>query len=91
MSLRRINVPLLGGLLARPVRNRSKALRCALCGEDVDYEAVVERMPTAARVLVRHHGAEELATFELGTREWDETDLQRMCVRNRWFDPQRAA
>lgn len=40
-----------------------------------------------ARVLVRCHGAEELRTFEFGSREWDGEDLKRAMQRCAWFDP----
>lgn len=40
-----------------------------------------------AKVLVRHHGAEELRTFEMGSSNWDERDLSSYMRRTNWFDP----
>jgi hypothetical protein len=62
---------------------------CDLCTLPLDKIELVERAgPTAARVLGKHHGAEELATFELGTREWEPDDLQRAVRGHRWFRPE---
>lgn len=61
---------------------------CDICRRPVDSEEVVERAgPTAVRVLVKHHGAEELQTFELGTESWDHDDLNRAMRSHRWFAP----
>lgn len=63
---------------------------CMTCGRIVDEEALVEGYPgesTFARYLVRHHGAEELRTFDMGSQNWDVTDLQTMVGRTNWFDP----
>lgn len=76
--------------------------RCALCDKVVDYEALVEGYPgvenleqhviepaggETAKVLVRHHGAEEVCTFDMGSRNWGPTDLRKWMARKRWFDP----
>ena len=42
-----------------------------------------------ARVLVRHHGAEEARTIDFGSREWGPSELQKWMTRMRWFVPQR--
>lgn len=63
---------------------------CLTCGRVVDYEELVEGEPgvtTFAKVLVRHHGAEELRTFDLGSTNWDERDLASFKRRTNWFDP----
>lgn len=63
---------------------------CITCGRVVDSEALVEGYPgetTFAKVLVRHHGAEELRTFDMGSTNWDERDLGQLMRRTNWFDP----
>ena len=40
------------------------------------------------RVLVKHHGQEELATFDLGTADWDDEDYSRAVRGQRWFAPE---
>lgn len=63
---------------------------CMTCGRIVDSEELVEGYPGESercRVLVRHHGAEELRTFEMGSRNWDASDLASMMRRTNWFDP----
>ena len=64
---------------------------CQLCGRIVDEEEMVETWPTGARVLVKHHGAEELVSFEFGTREWDCDDLARAMRGHPWFKPETMA
>lgn len=63
---------------------------CLTCGRPVDQEMMVEGEPgrtTGCRVLVRHHGAEEVRDFDFGSVEWDHDDLRKMTRSNRWFDP----
>ncbi len=60
---------------------------CATCNRYVDSVNIVEMHKTTAKVLARHHGAEELATFELGTEDYDEDDITRALRGHRWFDP----
>ena len=63
---------------------------CLTCGRVVDEEQLVEGYPgesTFAKVLVRHHGAEELRTFDMGSSNWDERDLGQMMRHVNWFDP----
>lgn len=65
---------------------------CLTCGRVVDEETLVEGYPgesTFAKVLVRHHGAEELRTFAMGSTNWDERDLAQLMRRTNWFDPTR--
>lgn len=40
-------------------------------------------------VLLRafHHGSEEVHRVDLGSDNWDETDIERAAKRIRWFDP----
>lgn len=86
MSYRRLHVPLLQQLLARPVEHRGGL--CHLCGRPLDYEGVEETVgPTTVRVRGKHHGAEEVVTFELGTRAWEGDDLERAVRGWRWFEP----
>lgn len=64
---------------------------CLTCGRVVDSESLVEGYPgstTYARVLVTHHGAEELRTFDMGSSNWDEQDLASLMRRTNWFDPE---
>lgn len=63
---------------------------CMTCGRLVDEERLVEGYPgetVYAKVLVRHHGAEELRTFDMKSTNWDERDLASMMRRTNWFDP----
>jgi hypothetical protein len=75
---------------------------CATCNRVVDYEGIVEGYPgeeneagqvtkmagsETARVLVRHHGAEELRTIDFGSREWGPMELAKWMQRIRWFNP----
>jgi hypothetical protein len=39
------------------------------------------------KVLVRHHGAEELHIFDFESREWSPEDLRRRMQHRRWFSP----
>ncbi len=67
---------------------------CMTCGRLVTEEQLVEGYPgvsTFAKILVRHHGAEELRTFEMGSSNWDEKDLSQMMRGTNWFDPTREA
>ena len=65
---------------------------CDLCNGPLDAIELVERAgPTAVRVLGKHHGAEELATFELGTEHWEPDDVQRSVRGHRWFRPETKA
>lgn len=60
------------------------------CGKLVDEEGIVEGYPgesTWTKVLVRHHGAEEIRTFDMGSRNWDGEDLASLMQRTNWFDP----
>lgn len=63
---------------------------CMTCGRLVDSENMVEGEPgktTFAKVLVKHHGAEELRTFDMGSVEWDSYELKSHMMRANWFDP----
>jgi hypothetical protein len=63
---------------------------CLTCGRLVDEEVLVEGYPgesTHAKVLVKHHNAEELRTFDMGSTNWDAADLASMMRRTSWFDP----
>lgn len=40
-----------------------------------------------AKVLARHHGAEELREFDFGTKYWDADDLRKFIASADWFDP----
>lgn len=60
---------------------------CLTCHRPVDSEEMVEDRPTGCRVLVRHHGAEEIRDFEFDSREWDDRDLKRAMQSARFFDP----
>lgn len=68
---------------------------CLTCGRLVDFEGVVEGYPAGdndagtvwCKYLVKHHGAEELRTFEMGSTNWDYGDAAQMARRTNWFDP----
>ncbi len=60
------------------------------CGRRVDSELLVEGEPgktTFAKVLAKHHGAEELRTFDMGSVEWDDYELKSHMMRANWFSP----
>ena len=89
MTIRRTQLGLLAALLA-PVKYDIEGPLCLTCGRVVDHEELVEGYPgesTFCRVLVRHHGAEEVRTFDLGSSNWDDRDLKRLMQGARWFDP----
>lgn len=80
----------LGNLVIAPYAQSAKGPVCMTCGRIVDSEALVEGYPgetTFAKILVKHHGAEELRTFDMGSSNWDERDLASMMGRTNWFDP----
>lgn len=89
MTLRRSRMGLFQYVSAPSVRPSRGAL-CLTCGRTCDSEELVEGYPgesTYARVLVRHHGAEELRQFDFGSTNWDHHDLRSMMQRTHWFDP----
>lgn len=62
---------------------------CVLCNRPLDGEELVEA-PSGkgfVRVLGRHHGAEELAQFEMGTEHHTPEDLNRAMRSHPWFAP----
>ncbi len=76
---------------------------CDLCNQVVDEESLVEGYPGVensdgmvmelagqdwCKVLVKHHGQEELRTFQFGGRNWGPTDLKKAMQRVRWFSPE---
>lgn len=79
--------------LMRPGRGDAQSALgpvCITCGRVVDSEELVEGYPgqtTFAKVLVRHHGGEELRTFDMGSVEWTSEDLKSYMRRSNWFDP----
>ena len=82
----------LGDLVHAPNVQNVRGPVCMTCGRLVDSETLVEGYPgetTFARMLVKHHGAEELATFDMGSTNWDERDLASLMQRRNWFDPTR--
>lgn len=90
MTLLRTRVGLLDAL-SRPVL-RTYSPYCMTCNRELDSEALVEGAPgvtTFARVLGRHHRAEQLVTFDMGSVEWDHDDLARHMRGFVWFDPRR--
>lgn len=77
-------------LILAPHVQSARGPVCMTCGRVVESEELVEGYPgqtTYAKVLVRHHGAEELRTFDMGSANWDERDLGSMMRRTNWFDP----
>ena len=93
MSLRRVKFGYLAALVA-PLTPSIEGALCLTCGQIVDSESIVEGEPgqyTWTKVLVRHHGQEELRTFEFDSTEWDWRDLKRMMLTATFFDPNLAA
>lgn len=89
MALHRTSVSLAQRILAPAVKSAQGAI-CMTCGRRVDSELLVEGEPgrtTFAKVLAKHHGAEELRTFEMGSVEWDDYELKSHMMRANWFDP----
>lgn len=89
MALIRSAVSLEQRILAPSVKKPAGCV-CMTCGRLVDSEALVEGEPgktTFAKVLVKHHGAEELRTFGMGSVEWDAYELKSHMMRANWFDP----
>lgn len=89
MALIRSHVSLAQRILAPAVRAPQGCV-CMTCGRLVDSENLVEGEPgktTFAKILVKHHGAEELRTFDMGSVEWDSYELKSHMLRANWFDP----
>lgn len=66
---------------------------CLTCGRPVDSEELVEgeeQVTTYAKVLFKHHGAEELCTFDFGSTNWDDHDLRQFMASVALFDPTKA-
>ena len=40
-----------------------------------------------ALVLVKHHGAEELRRYDMGSRNWDMQDVKQRMDKTQWFNP----
>lgn len=85
MPLYKHNVGLLQAL-RKPVAPGYAPL-CMTCGRYLDGEQVVESKGSMVKVLGRHHGAEELVSFDLGTEHWDEDDVANAMRGHLWFDP----
>lgn len=82
--------------------NRVLAPQCATCLCDVDSEEIVDGDPgfeneagqvlqqagtETCKVLVKHHGAEELHVFDMGSRNWGYQELAKWMGRRKWFNP----
>lgn len=82
-------------LVSAPSVQSLKGPVCMTCGRIVDFDGVVEGYPMTptdpgtpwCKYLVRHHGAEELRTFDMGSTNWDYADAAQMARRTNWFDP----
>lgn len=80
----------LGNLVIAPDVQSAIGPVCLTCGRVVDSEEIVEGYAGESqwvKVLVKHHGAEELRRFDMGSTNWDERDLASMMRRTNWFDP----
>jgi hypothetical protein len=89
VALIRTSVSLGQRIIAPNVKSASGCV-CMTCGRIVDSEQLVEGEPgktTYAKVLVKHHGAEELRTFGMDSVEWDSYELASHMRRANWFDP----
>lgn len=80
--LRKIKVGLVEGL--RRPRVGDIETTCAICLKPVDEEHIVDLRERNVKVLVRCHGQEELAEFELGL-DWTHHELKRAMSKKRWF------
>lgn len=60
---------------------------CILCGRHLDSWELVEEMPERVRIIGKHHGAEQLVTLELGTRNYDDGDITRALRGVDFFHP----
>jgi hypothetical protein len=81
----------LDNLVVAPYAGSVRGAVCLRCGRLVDEEGIVEGYPgesQTCKVLVRHHGAEELRTFDMGSSNWDAGDLASMMARTNWFAPE---
>lgn len=89
MTLRKVKTGLLSALRAPIVMPAAGFIApvCDLCQKPLDSEEMVETWRTGARVLGKHHGQEELASFELGTEQWEPEDLSRAMRGHKWFAP----
>lgn len=79
-------------LVHAPTVQHVRGAVCLTCGRLVDFEGVVEGYPgetTWFKYLVRHHGEEELRTFDAGSTNWDVADAAQMARRTNWLDPTR--
>ncbi len=84
-------------LVLTPVTKHPRSHVCMTCGRLVDFNGVVEGYPskpndpgtTWCKYLVKHHGAEELRTFDMGSTNWDYADAEQMALHTNWFDPTR--
>ncbi len=84
-------------LVSAPSVQSPRGAICLTCGRLVDFEGVVEGYPmkpndpgtTWCKYLTKHHGAEELRTFDMGSTNWDYADAAMMARRTNWFDPAR--
>ena len=89
MPLYKHNVGLLRALRA-PVAPGYAPL-CVTCGRYADSFGIVEGYPGESercKVLVKHHGSEELVTFDMGSRDWGFEDLERHMRGHLWFRPE---
>ena len=79
-------------LVLAPTVQHPRGAVCMTCGRMTDFEGVVEGYPgesTHCKYLVKHHGAEELRAFDMGSTNWDYDDAAQMARRTNWFDPTR--
>lgn len=84
--------------ISAPVTRKPQGASCLTCLKLVEQEEIVEGVDCdkdgrliglrpVVKVLVRCHGAEELRTFDMGSKEWDGDDLKRFMQSAEWFDP----
>lgn len=59
-------------------------------GPEPDLRLVEPSDKTWVKVLVEHHGAEEVATFDFGSVQWGPSDLHSYMRKKRWFEPEHA-
>ncbi len=84
-----------GDLIHAPSVQSPRGCVCMTCGRLVDFEGVVEGYPegpndpgtTWCKYLVKHHGAEELRTCDMGSTNWDYADAAQMARRTNWLVP----
>ena len=102
MGLQKWKQPLIQHITSPVLAHTAIAPLCQTCGRYCDSFGLVEGEPgetdddglllksagtTFFKVLVTHHGSEELGEFDAGGRLWSWDDVNKFIQRRTWFDP----